>query len=255
MAACAVHPEAEAVGTCARCGRFHCAAEQVALDGHVYCAECAARDDVDWLGKHYAKFEGKRSGTAWVYFFAGLLLAALALTMLLSPNSMRSERGVGAALAVYSAAAIAFFTGWRRARWLLPVSGLLAGAVIGLVSEQWLAACGAGVLLSLFGLAAATDVRTMLFFRVPVGRPALRKHFDRYGSNPLAVGASRLALVSLFVPGLSLVSLVLGIIALARVDKNATPPIANVSAALAAIVFSLIVTGIYGLAIASAVFH
>ena len=48
---------------------------------------------------------------------------------------------------------------------------------------------------------------------------------------------------------------VLGIIALARVDTNATPPIGNVSSALAAIVFSLIVTGIYGLAIASAALH
>jgi len=114
---------------------------------------------------------------------------------------------------------------------------------------------GSGLLLALFGLSGVTDVRSKLFYRVPVPRPDLRKHFDRYGNNPLAVISSRLALGSLFVPGLSLVALGLAVFSLTRVDSKATPPVGNIGTAVGAIVFSLFTSMIWGASLLPMVFR
>lgn len=243
MTACPTHPAAEAVGACARCGRFFCAAEERALDGQRYCGECGQRPDVDWLGAHYAPLIGKRSGFAWATGLIALGLGAVA-AWVLSVMQRGSERTLLAlGLLLFSAALFAFFSGARLGRVAPLVAAPLSGVCFGLMSSEWLLTSVASTLvLLLYGFAGWTDVRSKLFFSVPVDRPALHKHFKLYGNNPLAVTASRVAILSLFVPGVGVVALVLAVIALARVDRRATPPVTNVGTALGALLFGLLTT-------------
>ena len=95
MTACPTHPAAEAVGACARCGRFFCAAEERALDGQRYCGECGQRPDVDWLGAHYAPLIGKRSGFAWATGLIALGLGAVAAIGPLYLAYGRADEGFG----------------------------------------------------------------------------------------------------------------------------------------------------------------
>lgn len=87
---------------------------------------------------------------------------------------------------------------------------------------------------------------------MPVPRATLHAHFKREGSNPLAVHASRLALLGLFLPGVGLLSLVMGVVAITRIDSKAVPPVGNLSAALGAIVFSLFTSLFWALSFMSA---
>lgn len=247
MTPCPAHPDAEAVGTCHRCGRFYCAPEAMLLDGQLYCAECGARDDVDWLGKWARRYEGKRSGLAWALLPLGGLLLAFSTVVLVTDPGGWQPYVLALGFACFGLPAAAFITGWRWAR-----EALLAGALAG-VGLLW---AGAGAIAALIaGLAllpllgsAYTDVPTQLFLRRPTSRGALRKHYDRAGSNPLAVSASRLALLSLIVPGLGLASLTMGVVAWSRIDPKAVPPVGNRSAAAAAVVFSLLTLAIWGIA-------
>ena len=237
MTECPKHPGAESVGTCERCGRVYCAAERIDLDLHFYCGDCGIRDDVDWLGKHYRKFEGRRSGLAWFVFAIGILASALSTAALLNAENWK-ERGFFAGILLFGAVSLTVMSGkpWSRLAMLTSIPFV---ALIFVVStgEPW-SAMAALPLLLLTG-SIYNDVPTRLFFRVPVGRPTLRKHYDREGSNPLAIQASRLALLGLFIPGVCALTLVMGVIALTRVNSKAVPPVGNVSAAVGAIVFSL----------------
>lgn len=237
MSQCPAHPGAESVGTCVRCGRFYCAPERIELDGQSYCAECGAREDVDWLGKHYRKLEGTRSGLAWFMLVLGLVTFARSLAGVIGAENWK-ERGFFLGMLVLGAAAMTVMSGKKWSRLVMLASVPLAGGLFATSTGEPFAA-----LLALPALVLAsstfTDVRTKLFFRVPVDRVALQKHFDREGSNPLAVQASRLALLGLFIPGVGVASLVMGVWALTRVNSKAIPPVGNVSAALGAIVFSL----------------
>jgi hypothetical protein len=237
MTECPTHPGAESVGTCERCGRFYCAAERIDLDLHFYCGDCGTRDDVDWLGKHYRRLEGRRSGLAWFIFATGIVSCAGAGAVLIGAENWK-ERGFFLGVLLFGAASLTVMSGkaWSRLAMLasVPISALI---FIFSSGQPWSALGAAPALL--LSLSTFTDVPTQLFFRLPVSRSVLRKHYDREGSNPLAVRASRLAVLSLFVPGLSAVTLVMGVIALTRVNSKAIPPVGNVSAALGAIVFSL----------------
>lgn len=262
MANCATHPEVEAVGTCARCGQFYCAAERVELDAQVYCGTCAVRPDVDWLGIHFRKYEGQRSGLAWSFGLLGLLLGVLGVASLFA-GALDSKRVlVALGLVLLGGAGLAFFSGRRFGRFApvamaLPAAGCFALAATETPSSYGSLPVflGSGLLLTLFGLSGVTDVRSKLFYRVPVPRPDLRKHFDRYGNNPLAVVSSRLALGSLFIPGLSLVALGLAVFSLTRVNSKATPPVGNVGTAVGAIVFSLFTSMIWGASLLPIVFR
>lgn len=251
MTECPKHPGAEAVGACARCGRFLCAAEAKHLEPDTYCEDCAARDEVDWLGKHYAKLAGRRSGLVWFLFVLGLPLMALGVAVLVTPSSAPRERALGGALLVWGAALAAPFSGRPLTRWAPLASTVVVGALVGVATDALFAGvlttCGLGALAAL----SLTDLRTRLYFHVEVPRAELQKHYDRYGSNPLAVVASRLAFVSLVVPGLGLVAIVLAAVALGRVNRRAVPPVGNVATALGAIVFSLFTTVLWGLGLAS----
>ena len=249
MTQCPSHPGAESVGTCARCGRFYCAPERIELDGKAYCADCGVREDVDWLGQHYGKLEGKRSGLAWVVLGLGLPIGVLGVVAEFNGKSDWRDRTVGLALIVYGLSSVALFTGKFRPSLL--VGALIGGAILTYgVEDYW----GLLFAVPIFGLGVSTwtDVRTKLFFRVPVSRPTLHQHYQREGSNPLAIQASRLALLGLFLPGVGLISLVMGVMALTRINSKAVPPVGNLSAALAAVIFSLFTTAFWGLSFLSA---
>lgn len=237
MPQCAVHPGSEAVGACARCGRFYCAAEQIDLDLRTYCGECGVRDDVDWLGNRYRKLEGKRSGLAWFLVLLGLPVAATSVAALLNAET-GGERGLFGGLLLMSVGAMTVMSGQTWSRLVLLGTVLLASAsFVAGTGQPWAAALAVpGLWLS---VATWTDVPTQLFFRLPVERAALRRHFVRGGSNPLAVRASRLALLSLFIPGLGVLTLAMGVMALTRINSKAVPPVGNLSVALGAIFFSL----------------
>jgi hypothetical protein len=246
---CPSHPGAESVGACARCGRFYCAPEQIELDGKVYCADCGVREDVDWLGQHYRKLEGKRSGLAWAILLIAAPFAALGLFSLVGENSGQ-QKTIGLALIFYALAAFVFFTGTRWGRLALLSGATIAGGLLTFAIEDY---WGLLIALPILGLSASawTDLRTKLFYRVPVARKKLLQHYQREGSNPLAIQASRLALLGLFIPGVGVISLVMGVMSLTRIDKKAVPPVGNLSAAVAAVVFSLFTTAFWALSMMS----
>lgn len=247
MVACAKHPDAEAAGTCARCGRFLCAPELILLDEQSYCDDCGVRDDVDWLGKHYAKREGRRSGLAWFLVLLAVLQLTVALVMLLSPNSAPNELGFGVTLGVFALSCLASASGRPGLHLaVVPGSALAAAGFTVFSMADVLGFLLFGVPSLVLSLAVWRDVPTRLFYRKPVSRQELRRHFERDGNNPLANSASRLALLGLFLPGLGLVTLVLGGLALARVDAGKRPPVGGARVALGAIAFSLFTTLIWG---------
>lgn len=245
MSPCPAHPEAEATGTCARCGRFYCDAEVVWLDLRAYCAECAVRPEVDWLGRHYRKLEGRRSGAVWSLAVAGLLILVIAAVLLFAPTLAERERLSGLGLLLFALASFFHFSGHRLAQAAPLIACLLAALLFAAAQQSPWGALGAVPLLML-AFSAWSDVPTRLFFRQEVPRSTLAHHYRREGSNPLAGRASRLAFVSLLLPGLGLISLVLGVIALTRVDPRAVPPITGLSPALGAIVFSLFTSTLWG---------
>lgn len=255
MANCATHPDVEAVGTCSRCGQFFCAAERIELDGAVYCGTCGVRPDVDWLGLHFRVYEGKRSGLAWTFGGLGLLLAFMGIAALVSAELDLKRAAAAGGLLLIALGLLAFFSGHRLGRFAPVALALPAAVCFGVSSGEGLPVfLATSILLVLFALAGVTDVRSKLFYRVPVPRKDLRKHFDRYGNNPLAIVASRLALASLFIPGLSLVVIVMAVVALTRVNSKATPPVGNVGAAVGAIVFALFTSLIWGASLIPMVF-
>lgn len=244
MTECPKHAGVEAIGTCTRCGRFMCAAEAKRIDGTSFCEDCAARDEVDWLGKHYAKFERKRSGLVWFMLVIGVPLMALGVTMIISGEQW-SERFFGLAVTTWGAACASVFSGRAVTRFAPMAAAFIVGLFVFLAFESMTAVVLTTVSLCLFALMPITDLRTKLFFGVAVSRGHLATNYARYDTNPLAVTASRLAFVSLLFPGLSLLTLVLGVVALARVNRKAVPPIGNASAAIGAIVFSLFTSALW----------
>jgi hypothetical protein len=246
MVACAKHPDVEAAGTCARCGRFFCAPELILLDEQSYCGDCGVRDDVDWLGRHYAKREGKRSGLAWFLVLVSILQLTVALLMVLSPNSAPNELGFGVTLVVFALSCLASASGRKGLHLAVVPGGALAAAGFSVFSGvDVFGFLIFGVPSLVLSLAVWRDVHTRLFYRKPVPRQELRRHFEREGNNPLANWASRLALLGLFIPGLGLVGLAMGGLALARVDGRKRPPVGGARVALGAIAFSLFATLIW----------
>lgn len=239
MTGCPKHPGAEAVGTCTRCGRFFCAAEAKRLGTGVYCEECAMRAEVDWLGKHYAQFQGRRSGLVWFLLLLGVPLSGIGVTIAVTPSSGTPERFFGLALMTWGAACISLFPGKTPVRWVPLLAAFVVGGLVYLATQRELAAVLTASCLILFSVMTLTDLRTRLFFRVPVTRQALEQHYARYGNNPLAVAASRLAFVGLVIPGAGVLAIVLAAVALSRVNGKAVPPVGSAGTAITAIVFSL----------------
>lgn len=239
MAACPTHPDQESVGACTRCGRFCCAQELILVDAQAYCGDCGVRPDVDWLGHHYRQLEGKRSGMSWVLVLVAVPALVLGLVLLASPTSAWNERAVGAAFGVFGLSCVASASGRRGLHLAVLAGAVVATAGFGVFGSNDVVGFLFGVPGLILAVATWRDVPTRLYYRKPVPRAELRKHFEAGGHNPLAVAASRLAFLGLFVPGLGLLALTLGLMALTRVDSKKVPPVGGVRIALGAVLFSL----------------
>jgi len=260
---CPAHPGVEAVGTCSRCGRFYCAAEARIVDSQVFCGTCAERPEVDWLTHHYARLEGRRSGLVWFATFLGAVAlfvggSVIVVMIQLLGDVLRREAKLEdaqwaagpLAIILWSFSAFLLQTGKRWALTLHLVTvvlvSLLAAFANGVREEQLFVGGTTLVMTGLFWAVLRMDVRTRLFFRLPVERSALRAHYERYGSNWQAASASRLSALSLFIPGLALISLGLAVWGLSRIDKRAVPPVGGLGSALGAVILSAMSCALWG---------
>ncbi len=230
---CAAHREEAAEGTCVRCGSFFCAACARRVLDQDYCAPCAARLDTQHLERLRLKLWGRRDGWAWSVGLVSLVLAVVAVRGLWEGAPVVIMLALGAC----AGAGVAFFLGVRWAREALVGTPLICALVCGLSQSQ-----GTAVLLLLMALTAAPlyfDTRNRLFFRLEVSAASLQRLWHLRENNPLARHALSLGLSALVLPVLAPVALVLGVLALRRVDRDANPPIGRAGQAIAALVLGL----------------
>ncbi|MFP2925349.1 DUF4190 domain-containing protein [Pyxidicoccus sp. 3LG] len=232
LARCAVHPEELAAATCQRCGGFVCTACTTWVMGSLYCASCAARPEVNYLDEFRRQLWGRRDSGAYLVG-AGTLLLAVGTVTSLAIGDVASALGMLAATGV----GVCFFLGMRWARYVLPFVplglGFQAAPELGF-SPVWLF-----VIPFVISLQLLLDTRSRLFFRMDVSEKALRRLWELRVNNPLARHALSLGVSAVFLPLLAPFAIVLGFMALRRVDLQARPPIGRRGQALAGIVLGV----------------
>ncbi|NOJ80491.1 hypothetical protein [Myxococcus xanthus] len=253
---CALHPGALAGATCQRCGGFVCTECTTWVMGRMYCPPCAVRPEVNYLETFRLKLWGRRDASAWLVVGVTELLLFLALGAL-----MAGRFGVALACLASAGVGLAFFLGMRWAR-----VGLLAVPLLAMLLAA--PSMGAPALVFFVPLMVAVnifrDTRSRLFFRLEVPERELRRLWELRANNPLArhalsLGVGSLLLLvltpllsvlgvgfvlSLILMAMAMLALVLGAVALQRVDPEARPPIGRRWEAL----------GAMGLALASLTF-
>ncbi|MCY1083543.1 DUF4190 domain-containing protein [Archangium lansingense] len=224
---CAEHQDVPAAGICGRCGGFFCEGCATWVLGAVYCTACGALPEVNYLETFRLKLWGKRDTWAWFLGFLGLATWVRGLVLLASGDPLAA-----ALLLACSAVGVGCFWGQRWARvGLLALPVGLGGA--GLVQEQVLPVVATLFLLPM-AFSIHQDPRHKLFFRLPLPEPVLRRLWNRYENNPLALVGLQLGLYGVFFPLFAPVALGLGLAALRRVNPEARPPIGRRGQALAA---------------------
>ncbi len=233
---CASHPEEAASGTCTRCGTFHCEQCRRVIFHKPYCGTCAQRPDINYLELFRLKLWGKRDAWAWKMALYGAGLAGYAGLMGVSGEYVPALlTGACAGLCV------AFFLGvpWSRLALILtPLSFL--GVCLALEQYPTLIPLG---LIFLFALFAYGDTRSRLFFRQEVPEPRLQRLWHQRENNPLARHAASFGLGGLFFPPFAPVAVVLGVMALWRVNPDAMPPVGRKGQSITAIVLGLVTMG------------
>ncbi len=256
---CAVHPEAFAGATCQRCGSFICTPCTTWVMGRMYCPTCAARPEVNYLEAFRLQLWGRRDAGAWMVGLGTVALVGPAVVAV-----MAGALGTGLLLLASMGVGLAFFLGhaWARLALLaLPLVGMLLTA----------RSLGPPALLFFVPFTIAVnlfrDTRSRLFFRLDIPEKELHRLWDRQVNNPLArhalslgVGAMvlsvvlapllfvfmGLALLTLVFAPMAMLAVVLGFVALRRVDLEARPPIGRRGEALAGIGLGLISLGLWG---------
>lgn len=246
-ATCPRHAGAAAIAACRRCGTFVCVEDRVSLDGSDFCRECAARPDVDYLEAFRLKYWGKRDSWAWFFGVTAVLNVIIGLSIL--ANALTGERSgtnvaLGIVILVWAVLAGAFWAGVKAARWGL--AGAFALYAVVLVAAAGIAGVGGIIFPLAFVASALGSVRTKLFFKLDVPREQLRKHWALLHDNVLARNALMLGAVGLLFGPFAPLGLVLGIVALRRVDPTAYPPIGRKAHAVAGIVLGALGTLIWG---------
>jgi hypothetical protein len=232
LARCATHPEELAGATCHRCGGFVCVACTTWVLGRLYCPTCAARPEVNYLEVFRRERWGRPDTGAYLVGGSTPLFAGGGLVALLGGHWLLALQALAAA-----GVCVAYSRGvsWARlALLLLPLAlGLPAVSSFG-----WLML---GLILIPFisTLRLFLDTRNKLFFRIEVSERALRRLWDHEVNNPLARVAATLGVSALLLPLFAPFAIVVGFIALWRVDLQATPPIGRRGYALAGIVLGL----------------
>lgn len=245
-ATCPRHAGAPVVAACRRCGTFVCVEDRVVLDGSEFCRECAARPDVDYLEAFRLKYWGKRD--SWAWFFGVTAVANVIIGLTVIANALTSERSasnvaLGLVILLWGGLAGAFWAGVKAARWGLAGAFILYALV--LVAVAGPAGLGGVIFPLAFVASALGSVRTKLFFKLDVPREQLRKHWALLHDNVLARNALMLGAVGLLFGPFAPLGLVLGIVALRRVDPAAYPPIGRKAHAIAGIVLGALGTLIW----------
>lgn len=242
MPRCSVHPEELAGGTCQRCGGFVCAACTTWVMGGLYCPTCAARPEVNYLEAFRQQYWGRRDPGTYLVGAGTLLFAWGAVVALL-------DGYVFSALALLVAAAVggAYFLGRRWARLPMLLTPLTLGLLGTLTSNAPVFALA--LVVFIIGARLYLDPRGKLFFRVDLSEKELRRLWDREANNPLARHAVTLGLGGLFFPLFALAAIVLGFLALRRVDPQARPPIGRRGYAIWGIVLGVGALLLWGLVI------
>ncbi|RYZ45286.1 MAG: DUF4190 domain-containing protein [Myxococcaceae bacterium] len=241
---CAVHPDVLAGGTCSRCGGFICAdcATSLLGDGRIYCVACAKRPGVDYLEAFRQEYWGRRDSWAWT---VGMLTLSLVLGVLYSAASegppSRKEWLFSALLLATVPMGGAFFLGKPWARHALVATPLVvalgAGALQPALRFQHLLAA---LPFTFVAVHIHRDVRSRLFFRRDVTPGALAALWNRLRNNPIARQAFHFGFSSLFMPLLSPLAVVCGVVGLMRVNPQAHPPIGRRGQAIAGIVLGVV---------------
>lgn len=241
-ARCAVHVERPAVTACARCGRFACAEDSMLLEGRLFCAECAARPEVNYLEAYRLKYWGKRDGWAWLFGIGGLINTASGLISVFSlpfqEHPSVVSLGIGVLVLLFGVLGILFFFGIKWARTVLLVVWLaLPFALMAVVGVQALIPAIAPLVLL---VVAINNTRNKLFFKIDVSTADLKKDWTLLHDNRIARSASSLAVGGLLIPFFLPFAIMCGIIGWRRVDPNAFPPIGNKRAAVVGVVLGSI---------------
>ena len=229
---CAVHPDELAGSTCARCGSFVCTACTTWVMGTLYCAACAARPEVNYLESFRLKYWGRRDPGAYLVGGGTLVFAWGGVAAL-------QEGYVYSALAMLAAVVVgmAYFLGKRWARLPMLLTPLVLGLLATLASDT--PAFAPALLVFVAAAQLYMDPRGKLFFRVEVSERELRRLWEREVNNPLARHAVALGLSALFLPLFAPFAILLGFLALRRVDLQARPPIGRRGQALAGVALGL----------------
>ncbi len=250
-AACAVHPEEAAAAICDRCGAFVCKACLAFLEGKPFCETCRSRSDVDYTLGLKEKFWGKRDGYVWFFGIFGSLgnLANLILggMIVLEQPLVGGLTILSAGFSVTVFVAYLLLKPWSRvglfgvlaANFMVSAIGAPEGEAMGPGFGLGMA-LGQGIFPLIFFLSAYKSARNQLAFRMEVPREKLVKMYRTYFDNQLARAGFILSVFSLLVPGLALLSGVLCVVGLRRVDPESTPPIGRKKTAIAGIVFSIL---------------
>ena len=238
-ARCALHPEVPAVGACARCGLFCCERCVTPVFGVGYCPACAALPEVNYLETFRRKCWGRRDVWAW-------LLGAWAVGCLGWAGVLGSEGRWGWAVTalVFAGLGGACFLGqgWaRHAQFFLSLF-FWGFVVLGDTERLWpTAGMGVGVAIRIY-----LDSRHRLFFRQPVSQKDLRRLWNLSENNPLARVALSLGVLGVLMPPAAPVALVLGAVALGRVNPEARPPVGRRGQALGGLVLGAVSILLWG---------
>jgi hypothetical protein len=247
-----VHPEAVAVAVCDRCGDYHCAACHKRIAGQALCASCRQLPGVDYLEETRLRYWGKRDGFVWYFGGFSVLSQLLALrravpldVATLSGQALWTIVGIAYLLLyrpariglIVAACANALVIAWRAAYGTIPLTAaqlkLLGGSTgFGIMSVV------AAVLTLLLVIAAYQSPRNKLAFEIEIDESDLRRVYDTYRSNPLAMRAAWYGALSLFLPFSGAITLAMGAVALRRANLSAWPPRGGRKPALIGIVLS-----------------
>ncbi|MDP1918508.1 MAG: hypothetical protein Q8L14_19830 [Myxococcales bacterium] len=210
----------------------------------MFCADCAARPEVDFLDAYKREHWGKRDSWAWLLGLTGLVSAATS-AFLLTTIDLAEPFLTGALpwlvfTALYAVIGVAFWFRVRHARAALVVLVVLLGIV--LVAALGPMALGTMMIPLAIAASALTTTRTKLFFQMDVTAAALEKEWRRRYDNPMARQALSYGLASLFFPLFGPIAFVTGLIGLSRVNPTATPSIGGRKAALVGVLLGFVVT-------------
>ncbi len=232
MNAIALDPE---TFTCTRCGSFVSSPFDLKqVEDKPYCATCAARPEVDFLGAFKDKYWGKRDTIAWLVGF-GVPFTVIRI----AASAAAAQWFVVPGQLVSLLCGAAFFLGkpWSRKAMYAAFALNFVGSLT-VTSNQVAVLAASSLIASLVWFAFTQSTMNKLFFKIDVSRTALEKAWNVFANNIVARYGMALGVLSLLVWPLSVIALPLSIIGLQRVNPQAQPPIGRKGQAIVGLVTS-----------------